>query len=98
MKKRLLISLLVVLSLFMISACGKKETPKKVEPKLAADEVVLENIKYKLDQEDSEYGISYKIASNFRKSEMINAVNYFSASAFQKPPRDTMYLTYFTGG
>ena len=85
MKRKILISLFVVLSLFMISACGKKTEPKKEEPKLAADEVVLENIKYKLDQEDSEYGIKYKIASNFRKSVMINAVNYFSENIDDSP-------------
>ena len=76
MKKTILI-LLIVLSLFMISGCGKKEEEKK-EDILADDEVILENIKYKLDQDDSEYGIDYKVASNFRKTTLSNAVNYFS--------------------
>ena len=73
MKKILL--LLIIFSLFLVG-CGKKEDKKKDE--LASDEVILENIKYKLDQEDSEYGIKYKIASNFRKTVLPNAINYFS--------------------
>ena len=81
MKKFLLI-LLIMLSLFMISGCGKKNTEEKKEEEvkevLADDEVVLENIKYKLDQDDSSYKIDYKIASNFRKTVLTNAVNYFS--------------------
>ena len=85
MKRKIFICLLVVLSLFMVSACGKKSEPKKEEPKLAADEVVLENIKYKLDQDESEYGIKFKIASNFRKTTMINAVNYFSENIDDSP-------------
>ena len=63
-------------------SCNKKEE-KGVE--LANDEVVLENIKYKLDQEDSEYGIKYKIASNFRKTVLVNAVNYFSENINDSP-------------
>ena len=78
MKKKVLLSLLVIVSLFAITACGKKEAPKKEEPKLAKDEVILENIKYKLDQDDEGYGLKYKIASNFRRSDLINAINYFS--------------------
>ena len=78
MKKSLLI-IIMVLSIFLITGCGKKEN-KNNEPKntLAEDEVVLENIKYKSDQDDSEYGIDYKIASNFRKTVLVNAVNYYS--------------------
>ena len=79
--------LLVLLLALCFTGCGKKAIPKKEsEPKLAADEVVLENIKYKLDQEDSEYSIKYKIASNFRKSVMINAVNYFSEDLKDEGP------------
>lgn len=72
-----LIVIIFVITIFMITGCGKKE--KVVNgPGLNEDEVVLEGIKYKLDQDDEEYGIKYKVASNFRKSVMINAVNYFS--------------------
>ena len=55
----------------MLTACGKKDN-------LLDDEVILEGIKYKLDQEDSEYGIKYKVAKNFRKTSLINAINYYS--------------------
>ena len=73
MKNILKISLLLVL-FFGICSCKKEEK----EISLAEDEVILEGIKYKLDLEDSGYGIKYKVASNFRRSDMINAINYFS--------------------
>ena len=76
MKKILL--LITILSCLLIVGCGKKE-------ELPSDEVILEGIKYKLDQDDSEYGIKYKIASNFRKSVMVNAINYFSENINDSP-------------
>ena len=80
--KKIILFLLVFVCLFTVG-CGKKEETKKEE--LAPDEVILENIKYKLDQEDSEYGIKYKIASNFRKTVLPNAVNYFSENINDSP-------------
>ena len=79
--KKIYIVLILVFGLFIISGCENKkeeEIQKQDEIKLADDEVELEGIKYKLDQDDSSYTIKYKVASNFRKSTMINAVNYFS--------------------
>ena len=76
--KKVILILLIVLSLFMVTGCGKKEEPKKEEPVLADDEVILEGIMYKLDQDDTGYGIKYKVANNFRKSVYVNAINYFS--------------------
>lgn len=67
MKKILLILFIILL----LIGCGKKES-------IPEDEVILENIKYKLNQDDSEYGIKYKIANNFRKVDTGNAINYFS--------------------
>ena len=75
--KRSIKLLLIVSLVFMLCSCKKKEEVPK-EPPLAEDEVILEGIKYKLDLDDGEYGIKYKIANNFRKSTMINAINYFS--------------------
>lgn len=72
MKRYLSIILIIVFAL-TLSACGKKE-----EVKVPDDEVTLEGITYKLDQEDTGYNLKYKIASNFRRSDMINAINYYS--------------------
>ena len=69
---------IILAIILVLTGCGKKTTPKKEEPKLAKDEVILENIKYKLDQDDEGYGLKYKIASNFRRSDLVNAINYFS--------------------
>ena len=38
-----------------------------------------------MNQDDSGYGINYKIASNFRKTELINAINYFSENINDSP-------------
>lgn len=81
MKKRFLL-LLVFICLLTIGC--KKEEEKK-ELKLADDEVILENIKYKLDQDEEGYGIKYKIASNFRKNVLVNAINYFSENINNSP-------------
>lgn len=71
--KRIFSFLLIIVFAITLTACGKKE-----EEKIPDDEVVLEGITYKLDQEDTGYDLKYKIASNFRRSDMINAINYFS--------------------
>ncbi len=89
--KKVFLSIFIFLTAFTLVGCGcekketKKEEEKKEEEKLDDDTVILENIKYKLDQDDTEYGITYKIASNFRKSTMINAVNYFSENIGESP-------------
>ena len=75
--RKVLSVILIVLSLFMVTGCEKKE-PNKKEEILAEDEVVLEGINYKLDQDESGYGINYKIATNLRKVDTGNALNYFS--------------------
>ena len=75
MKKIFKIFVLLFVCICLIG-CGKKNNQE--ENKLQDDEVVLEGIKYKLDQDASEYGIKYKIASNFRKTDTGNAINYFS--------------------
>ena len=80
MKKICFIFLTIILSIVLVG-CGKKE--EAVD--LADDEVILENIMYKLDQDDTGYGISYKAAYNFRKSVMINAINYFSENIDDSP-------------
>ena len=77
MKKHLVRILSIFLVCLVLVGCGKKQKQEEQE-KIADDEVILENIKYKLDQDDTGYGISYKVASNFRKTELINAINYYS--------------------
>ena len=63
--------LLVFIMLLFLVGCGKKDV-------LGDNEVILEGIKYTLNQDDSEYGIKYKVAGNFRKTSLINAINYYS--------------------
>ncbi len=71
--KRIIILLVFSISMLIVVGCTKI-----IDKGLASDEVILENIKYKLDQDDSEYGIKYKVASNFRKTDMGNCINYYS--------------------
>lgn len=83
MKHFFKIFIFLLVSILLIG-CGKKEVIP-MEEQLADDEVVLENIKYKLDKDETGYGISYKIAENFRKTELINAINYFSENINDQP-------------
>ena len=76
MKERLKVIALIIVILAAIG-CGSKEN-KETEKKIDENTVVLEGISYTLDQDDEGYGIKYKVASNFRKTELINAINYFS--------------------
>lgn len=69
--KKFLLLFIIVISL-ILTGCGKKTD------ELASNEVILEGIKYTLNQDDNEYGIKYKVASNFRKTSLINAINYYS--------------------
>ena len=61
--KRIFSFLLIIVFAITLTACGKKEEAKPPD-----DEVVLEGITYKLNQEDTGYNLKYKIASNFRRS------------------------------
>ena len=85
MKKKFeTILLIFIITITLVGcSCGKKE--EKEDNKLADDEVVLENIKYKLDQDEEGYGIKYKIASNFKKNVLVNAINYFSENINDSP-------------
>ena len=88
MKKKLSLLLLIfIITITLVGcSCGKKEEEKEEEKvTLAADEVELEGIKYKLDQDEEGYGIKYKIASNFRKTVLTNAINYFSENINNSP-------------
>ena len=85
MKKKLLILFIMFFSLITLVGCGSNKDDEKEEEKLSDDEVLLENIKYKLDKDEEGYGIKYKIASNFRKTELINAINYFSEDINESP-------------
>lgn len=81
MTKRKLIGLLLLalVAVFLVSGCGKKEEPKKEEEKvLADDEYVYNDVLYKINVDETGYGIKYKIASNFRKVDSGNALNYYS--------------------
>lgn len=86
MKKNILLVTILISFIFFLCACGsskKTSKPKKVEePK---DTVTLEKIKYKLDQDDEGYNLKYKVASNFRKSTLINAINYYSENIDDTP-------------
>lgn len=75
MKKKIFISLFLLLSLFIITSCGNKKVEEG--PKLADDEVIIKDRMYKLDQDETGYGISYKIASNFVFRDTGNALNYY---------------------
>ena len=70
-------------ALYLIPSCLCDKKEKEV--KLNDNEVLLENIKYTLDKDEEGYGLKYKIASNFRKSEMINAINYYSENIEDRP-------------
>lgn len=83
--KSLKIFLVFILVFLCVAGCVKKEKEEKKDIALLEDEVILEKIKYKLDQDESEYGIKYKIASNFRKTTLSNAVNYFSEDINENP-------------
>ena len=80
MKKRLFVSIILLVLLFGLSACGKtkKEEVIEEEKQLEVDEVIIKDTLYKLNQDENGYGLKYKIASNFRKVDTGNALNYYS--------------------
>lgn len=82
MKEALKIFILLFVCICLIG-CGKKN--KQEENKLQDDEVILRGIEYKLNQDDMSYGIKYKVANNFRKTDTGNAINYFSENIDDQP-------------
>ena len=78
MKKKLFSLLIVFVLLFTLSGCGcSRQEEKEPEPTLADDEVIVNGTLYKLNVDESGYGLNYKIATNFRKWDSGNALNYF---------------------
>ena len=69
--------LLVLLTVLLLVGCRKKEEVVESK-KLAEDEVILENITYKFDQDAEYHGLNYKVAKNLRLRDTGNAYNYFS--------------------
>ena len=76
MKNKTLLVLLLLVSIFFITGCGCSKIEEE-ENKLADDEVIIKDVLYKLNQDENGYGINYKIASNFRKVDSGNALNYY---------------------
>lgn len=85
MKKKLKIFLVLIIIFACLIGCTSKKKKEEKVLNLLDDEVILENINYKLDKEESEYGIKYRIASNFRKTSLTNAINYFSEDINDSP-------------
>ena len=77
MIKKLLCILLIAI---LLVGCSKKENQEENKTKntLAANEIVVHGIKYKFDQDTEEYKLKFKIASNLRKVDTGNAMNYYS--------------------
>ena len=81
MKKKLLLIAFSLLLIITLTGCGNKvednnsTTPE--EHKLANDEVEIDNVIFKLDQDETGYDINYKIDSDFRKVDSGNALSYF---------------------
>jgi hypothetical protein len=69
--------LVVLFTILLLVGCGKKEETIESK-KLADDEVMLEEILYKFDQDAEYHGLKYKVASNLRLRDTGNAYNYFS--------------------
>ncbi len=80
--KKITIVLIAFLMIFSLCGCGcsRREEEKEEEKKvvLADDEYMYAGVLYKINQDESGYGIKYKIASNFRKTDTGNALNYYS--------------------
>ena len=82
MKKVFSLLLVLFLVLFLVG-CGKKNNNQQPEPKketeqvLADDEVKVNGVLYKLNKDESVYGLKFKIAENFKKVDNGNAFSYF---------------------
>ncbi len=76
MKKKIILIILIIVVLFMTSGCGCSK--REEEPKLADDEIMIRDVMYKLNKDESGYGISYKIAENFVFRDTGNALNYYA--------------------
>jgi len=76
-KKGFKILLVMFLSAMLLVGCDKK-TKEVNEVKLAEDEVIVNGKTYKLNQDETGYGINYKIASNFVFRDTGNALNYYA--------------------
>lgn len=76
--KKIINLLVLIVIVFALSGCGCERKETVEEPILADDEYMYKDVLYKINQDESGYGIKYKIASNFRKVDSGNALNYYS--------------------
>lgn len=78
--KKVFSLLLVLLLVVFLVGCGKKNNEQKNDEPvklLADDEVEVNGVLYKLNKDESVYGINFKIAENFKKVNNGNAFSYF---------------------
>ena len=68
--KRFISLLIVIIMIMIITGCNKK---KEVE-----DGIVVNNVRYVLNQDDEAYTLKIKVASNFNKVVYPNAISYYS--------------------
>lgn len=78
--------LTILLTLFLIvglCGCKKSSEPEKKEDVTPSNpnEIVVSGITYVVDQDDTAFNISYKVASNMRKVNHGNAISYYSEAA-----------------
>lgn len=78
--KKIIVGLLLILSLFCISACNKKsnETIPKPSEVVPENEITISGIKYVLNKEEKEYNMTYMVAENFTRITFDNGIIYYS--------------------
>ncbi len=91
--KKIVFALFVIVSVLFLGACGKKENNETI---LADDEVVVNDVLYKLNADDTGYGLKYKIDINFRKTDTGNALNYFGQTEDKSSSNFIIRLFHYT--
>ena len=74
--KRVIKYILLLSAILFLFGCSKEE--KQTVERPHPDDVIIDNINYKLDYHEEEYNIKYRVAKNFKKTVLKNSINYFS--------------------
>lgn len=93
MKKKIILSVLVFLSLFIITGCGKKEENKKEKEVKDKSVFTIKDKEFKLDTDKEFEGLKYKTSSEFKEVDNVTPSSTYMQYNYQ--PEGSSNYFYF---
>ena len=98
MKKKLLLSVFILLLVFTFTGCGSSNKgEKEPEKEEVVDETLfkINNIEFHLDKENDFYGIKYTVSKDFKEAQNGLYVPYMQYNYYQEDGSNLLYFRIF---